>query len=129
MKLLIVILLLIAFLVMLGRWQRFKPGTYDPALVLLLFYMFVEYARRQQMYAEFAVVSWGKIASVGVVISLFVRYAGETSVNTQNPLAWRQNALLFAYVGIAGISIFTGIDAENAIPPFFDRHSYRFLSH
>ncbi len=117
MKTVIFLVMLIGFLVILRRWRGDEPGTYDPAMVLLLAYLFFEYARFQSMHPQLEVIPWAKVTMVTLLASLFFRLKSRT---TMHSLGRRQNILLLAYVTVAAISIFGGIHAETAIDPFVD---------
>lgn len=111
MTTIIFILMLLGFLLMLRRLRGDGPGTYDAPMVLLLVYLFVEYARPQSMYPELDIVPWAKVTMAVLLGCLFLRVRSGT---IQHFLGRRQDTLLFTYVGIAAISIFTGIDGWNA---------------
>src|SRR2546422_10931751 len=99
---------LIAFLAILPRLRREEAAPYSPATVFLLIYVFLEYARPQTMYPGLEIIPWGKLTMAALVVCLLLEHGRKT---TPHPLVRSQNNLVLAYVGVAAVSIFVGIDA------------------
>jgi putative inorganic carbon (hco3(-)) transporter len=117
MKTLLFIGVLIGFLGIRHRWRGDPRGTYGFPMVMLLVYLFVEYARPQTMHPQLDVVPWGKVTVALLLVAFFVSRQKQASIASGGR---RQDILLMAYVGLAGLSMVLGMDPQRSIDPFID---------
>jgi O-antigen ligase len=117
MTLLAFLVVLVAFLAMLPRWWGNGPGLYKPTMVLLLVYVFLEYARPQTMHPELDILPWAKLTMAVLLAYLLLTTSRRT---TPHPFVRRQDALILAFVGVAALSIFGGIDPVTSANAFID---------